>query len=203
MAYHNGIDNQHMATVNHLSSSVASTDQGFRRARVDLSDQVISHKCIALLYYWRSICDGRAMPKWTDLDLMSLPSLAPFLIVKDVETGSGHNDPGAIYRNRFWGTGIVSALGFDGSRMALKDYNIDQRGHDAMTRIYDMVVDTISPVRSVGYIEFVKDRDHVGYESLFLPLAGKVDNQIAHVIAAYDFQYDPETEGLSPVIGLV
>ncbi len=187
-----------------VSSRKVSSEEGFKRAWVEQSDQVVSHTCINLLYYWRAIRANRLMPKWPEVDLLALGPVVSHVIVKDVESGTtneGHSEH--IYRNRYWGTGIVSTLGFDGTHKTLQDYDTDQRASEAMTNIYDLVVEYARPVRSVGYIEFIAGREYLGYEALFLPLAGQDDDDLCHVIAAYDFQYDPETEGLSPLIGLV
>lgn len=162
--------------------------QGFQRASVDVSDDAQSTICRELLGYWDRIRTINPIPQLTDIDLDELGDIASWLTIKDI----GLVESGQIqYRNRYWGANLSRKLGFDGNNQILTDYSGTRGGH-AMSTIYGMVVEHAAPVLSTGFLEFINGCEDVGYEAIFLPLAAAGSPLPAHIIAAYDFSFEPE-----------
>ncbi len=69
-------------------------------------------------------------PHWGD-HLMAALDIAPLLIVKDVING------GEAYVNRFWGTRLTAAFGFDATGKRLEDYYSDPHV-EQLRKLYDM-----------------------------------------------------------------
>jgi len=166
----------------------ALTYQGFQRAQVNVSRDAQSHLCRELLHYWDRLRGAIAMPNLEDLKLDQLGSVASWLTLKEIkvaETGE------VVYTNLYWGESLSQKLGFDGNNHDLSDYS-GTRGGQAMSTIYGFVIEHVAPILSSGFLEFVEGCEDVGYEAIFLPLASKGSRFPSHIIAAYDFSYEPD-----------
>lgn len=117
-------------------------------------------------------------PLWGD-HLMAMYEIASSLIVKDVVDG------GTTYANRFWGTRIVTAFGFDATRKSLADY-YDPLHVDQLHQLYELTFAERRPVKIGGNATFFEGREFVEFESAQLPIFSP-DGRPAHVLVSYDF----------------
>lgn len=140
-----------------------------------------------LLDYWRSKADAAGRrPAWTDLNLVDVYDIAPWIMVRDVVDG------GREYRCRFCGTGLVEILDMDPTGKLLADVYAPE-GQEMMRLRYEKVIAADAPVRVVGYIRVVKKNLPTGFEGVMLPLSGPAGT-IDHIILALDFSYTPAIE---------
>lgn len=138
--------------------------------------------CLELIRYWQNLAarnGGR--PEWRQVRLMDLYKIATFLAVKDVVDG------GADFRNRFWGTGLTDALGFEGTNMRVSAYEPASMREAVHTR-YARVARTGVPEMVRGHIASMPAHDHLPFELVHLPLWGE-DASVRHIISAYQFGF--------------
>lgn len=144
----------------------------------------------ALLDYWRARKEGRPYPAWTDLNLMDVYRVAPHIVVRDVVDG------GREFRCRFSGTGIEAVLGTQGTGKLLCE-TYSPPAVEIIKARYRPALEGRGPVRAVGFVQAVEKHLPVGFEAIYLPLAG-AGGDIGHVIAAYDFTYVPAPDEAAP-----
>lgn len=129
--------------------------------------------------YWRDVRGGRPRPVWAEIDLMAIHDIAPYITVKDVIDG------GADFRNRFFGTGLVRILGYDGTGKSLiGSYSGDRLA--LVLYVCRTSLSTLKPLRSYGQIFWADQREHWTYTCLYLPLDGEAGTP-AHLITVFDF----------------
>lgn len=143
--------------------------------------------CLALIRYWQSLAarnDGR--PEWDQVRLIDLYKIATFLAVKDVI------DDGADFRNRFWGTGLADALGFEGTNKRVSAYEPASMC-DAVHQRYTRITRTGLPEMVRGYIASMPGHEHVPFELVHLPLWGEGEG-VRQIISAYQFGFVAEAD---------
>lgn len=144
------------------------------------ADDCTAPKTLRLIEYWRERMppDG-GLPSWRDFDLMDLYDIAAALAVKDVIDG------GRDYINRFWGTSLTVALGFEGTGKLVSTYEpVSMR--NAVTKRYASVVQNRQTSMARGYISTMPGREFLTFELVHLPLRGKSD-AVEHIISGYHF----------------
>lgn len=129
--------------------------------------------------YWRSRCEGGVIPRWTDIDLMDIYPLSPYIAVKDVI------DSGKEFRNRYWGTGLVMAYGFDATDKTFFDY-LSPDAIEEKLALHRKILETRQPLKSSGTLVFWKNRSHIAFEGLVCPLRGQAE-EVEHIVSCYDF----------------
>ena len=138
--------------------------------------------CLGLIRYWQGLAarnGGR--PEWGQVRLIDLYKIATFLAVKDVI------DDGTDFRNRFWGTGLTDALGFEGTDKRVSAYEPASM-RDAVHRRYSRIIRTGEPEMVRGYITSMPEHDHLPFELVHLPLWGEGPG-VRHIISAYQFNF--------------
>jgi len=169
---------------------VADKDASLTTTGVSATEDFKSPITRALLEYWNARRGDRPYPAWTDIHLMDLYRIAPHVVVRDVV------DDGREFRCRFSGTRVEAVLGVhDTGRLLSETYSA--RGAEIIKLRYAAALEAKGPVRAVGYVRAVEKNLPTGFEVIYLPLAG-ADGAIGHVIAAYDFDYEPAPEEATP-----
>ena len=146
------------------------------------ADDCLSPVTRKLVAYWngkRPAAGG--LPKRSDIELMDLYDIASHLVVKDV-VGNGE-----AFINRFWGTDVTEALGFDGTGMSVSDYR-PATMRDAVTKRYRHIVETGRSSMARGNLSTMPGKEHIPFELVHLPLAGRTD-RVEHIISAYHFGF--------------
>ena len=136
--------------------------------------------CLHLINYWQDLAarnDGH--PEWRQVHLMDLYKIATYLAVKDVI------DDGADFRNRFWGTGLTDALGFEATNMRVSAYQ-PATMRDAVRQRYTRITRTGRPEMLRGHIASMPEHEHLPFELVHLPLWGKGEG-VQQIISAYQF----------------
>ena len=133
-----------------------------------------------LLDYWNAIRGERERPRWRDVDLMAIRDIAPYVTVKDAVEG------GADFRNRFFGTQLVSVLGFDGTGKTMRDtYSGDS--FDYVHGVASKAFQTLRPLQAGGGVFWARNKEHLNYTCLYLTLDG-APGVPAHLISVFDFR---------------
>ncbi|MGJ3261406.1 MAG: PAS domain-containing protein [Rhodospirillales bacterium] len=137
--------------------------------------------------YWRERMPESGLPRWRDFDLMELYDIAPSIAVKDVI------DHGNDFINRFWGTSLTVALGFEGSGKRVSTYEPASM-RKAVSRRYAHVVRTGETSMARGHISTIPGREFITFELVHLPLWGERD-EVEHILSAYHFGFKaPDAE---------
>lgn len=138
--------------------------------------------CLQLIRYWQGLAaQNGGRPEWGQVRLVDLYKIATFLAVKDVI------DNGTDFRNRFWGTGLSDALGFEATNKCVSAYEPASM-RDAVHRRYSRIVRTGEPEMVRGYITSMPEHDHLPFELVHLPLWGE-DPGVRQIISAYQFGF--------------
>ncbi len=143
--------------------------------------------CLELVRYWQGLAarsGGR--PEWGQVRLIDLYKIATFLAVKDVI------DDGTDFRNRFWGTGLTDALGFEGTNKRISAYEPASM-RDAVHQRYTRIARTGLPEMLRGYIASMPGHEHVPFELVHLPLWGEGEG-VRQIISAYQFGFVAEAD---------
>lgn len=133
----------------------------------------------AFYEYWLSRHVDGIMPQWSDIDLMEIYELAPHIAVKDVIDG------GREFRNRYWGTGMASAYGFDATGKTFSDY-LDHDPAVEGQAFHRSIVETAQPKKSSSTLAFWRSKTYVSFEGIVCPLRGK-SGEVEKIISCYDF----------------
>lgn len=129
--------------------------------------------------YWRSCAQGKDIPGWPDIDLMSIYHLSPRIVVKDVV------DDGCDFRNRFWGTEIALIHDFDATSRCYNDY-LQLKSAREEQELHRAIRDSRTPVKISGSMETWRKKDHIRFEGVICPLTDKTD-AVDILIACYNF----------------
>ena len=166
----------------------SSEEAGFPVARQEGDITLCrSPVCLDLIRYWQGLAarnGGR--PEWRQIRLMALYKIGTFIAVKDVI------DDGADFRNRFWGTGLTDALGFEGTNMRVSAYEPASM-REAVHQRYTRVTRTGGPEMVRGHIVSMPEHDHLPFELVHLPLWGEGAG-VRHIISAYHFGFVAEAD---------
>ena len=149
--------------------------------RVDETNDFNGPVSKALYEYWNEKLQqsGENGPIFSDIDLIDIYDIAPYIVVKDILNG------GENYLNRYWGTGIAQAFGYDSTGMLLSDYYDDahiKQLHD----LYELIVSAKRPIKISGNAEFYVNKEYLTFESAHLPLYDN-DGKPKHILLVYDF----------------
>ncbi len=144
------------------------------------ADDCRSPITLRLIDYWRARMPAdHGLPRWSDFELMDLYMIAANIAVKDVISD------GADYVNRFWGSALTAALGFEGTGVYVSNYQpVSMRA--AVQKRYAHIVRTAGTSMARGHISTMPDKAYLPFELVHLPLWGKND-KVEHIISAYDF----------------
>mgnify|MGYP003118346127 FL=1 len=149
--------------------------------------QCRSPVCLRLIHYWQGLATrNNGHPEWAQVRLIDLYKIATFLAVKDVIDG------GTDFLNRFWGTGLTDALGFEGTNRRVSSYEPASM-RDAVHQRYVRVTRTGEPEMVRGYIATIPGQEHVPYEVVHLPLWGE-GGGVRQIISAYQFGFVAEAD---------
>lgn len=153
------------------------------RSRAELTTRFISPVANRLLDYWRSVCGDRVRPKLGDINLMDIYDISPVTAIRDAVDG------GREFRSRYWGTGLVRALGLETTgKLVCESYPPESA--KVLCRRFSLVINQQSPVRAVGVVEAAESRVARSYEAIWLSLTNNA-GEPAHAIGAFDFTYKP------------
>jgi hypothetical protein len=105
-----------------------------RTAQVAL-DAVASDQTLQAVYdYWRELRGARAMPSWSDVDMMSLPlEVVPWCSVIDVVEG------GQDFVVRFWGTERVRLQAMDYTGRSVEDFRPPAVGQKVRSELSQVI----------------------------------------------------------------
>ena len=112
--------------------------------------------------YWLSKQGPNNAPGWQDIDLMQIYPLAPNIMVKEYIPDLQD------WRNRFFGTGLTSVLGVEGTNKNLGDYHSEENAIKARAFFWT-IKENKTPTRVEGQC-IVKDREFRKLEGVYLPL---------------------------------
>jgi hypothetical protein len=132
-----------------------------------------------LLDYWNSLRGDLPCPAWSAFDLLSIHKRARFMTVKDA------TDDGEDFLVRFWGTGLVSVLEYDGTGKRMSEYFPDINASN-MLESHQLALRGDVPVRRWGVSQF-PNQDYTTFEMIHLPLINDVGER-AHVITLTAFK---------------
>ncbi len=119
--------------------------------------------------YWLAKCDC-GPPSWAEIDLMDVYQFAPHIMIKEYDEEVGD------WRNRFFGSGLTSVLGIEGTGKLLGEYHSDDNAEKA-GRFFDTIRNDKMAIMVAGQC-IVKDQEHKDLEGVYLPLVdefGKVN----------------------------
>lgn len=118
--------------------------------------------------------------RFTDLNLMNIYKLAPFIALLDIET------PPRRYRVRYIGTQIVESYGQDCTGMYCDELDLGPN-KQALAETYDRLIESRRPQWTYSVIVVGADREYAGsedkryaYERISYPLLDK-NGEIGHV----------------------
>lgn len=150
-----------------------------RRFGIECMDDFKSDRLARLLEYWQSKCDGRQRPKWSEIGLMDIYELTPFLVVKDLA------EDASTFSYRFWGTGVRQFLGYDMTGKTAREHYAD----DPLIMTTEKHIELLSqgiPVISTGTVLWEPGQEYKHYVALLLPLDGE-DAPLQHLMIGFDF----------------
>jgi len=142
----------------------------------------LSPKTSLLADYWRErMAPDGTLPRWRDFELMDLYAIAPTLAVKDVI------DAGGDFINRYWGSQLTNALGFEGTQARVSTYRpITMR--ETVLKRYRQLVATREPSLARGRISSMPGLEYLHFELIHMPLRGD-GSSVDHIISVYDFGF--------------
>ncbi len=136
---------------------------------------------VQLGVYWREhYAKAQGVPRYKDVELMDLYKIAHLLAVKDVLNG------GEDFVNRYWGTELVQALGFEGTGILLSEYEPDDMRIKLFKR-YRGVASSHQPASLRNQIEHLQHRNFVTYEVLHVPFMDPAKHQISQIVSVFQF----------------
>jgi len=136
---------------------------------------------VALRDYWlEKQAKAGGVPRYCDVDLMDLYRIAHLLSVKDVI-----ND-GEDFSNRYWGTELCRALGFEATGMRVSEYKPEPL-RDNLLRRYRSVTQHKTPESRRAEIEHLQHRKFVTYEALHVPFLDRDGNNVSQIMTAFEF----------------
>ncbi len=156
---------------------------------IDYGVECVTGMTGALHTYWRSKRGAGETPAWSDIDLMDIYELAPWIIVKEAV------DRGREWRNRYFGTGIVRKLGIEGTGLKLADYHSPAEVR-LIRQMFGIVCHRRIGVRLSDRC-VVGDDGRQSFEGLYLPLEGPT-GEIDFLIGLEDYSsFENHHEGHS------
>ncbi|MBO6520747.1 MAG: PAS domain-containing protein [Rhodospirillales bacterium] len=136
---------------------------------------------IALREYWHGLpVRSGGLPSYADVQLMDLYKIAHQVSVKDVIDG------GRDFVNRYWGSELTRALGFEATGKRVSEYQPDEMRDMLFTR-YIGIVSSRAPVLYRARIEHIHHRKHVPYEVLHVPFVREGGDEISNIMTVYEF----------------
>jgi hypothetical protein len=154
-----------------------------KRQMIQLPKECSHADYVTLFDFWRAGChDSAEIPKLRDLDLMDIYSIAPNIVIIDMEGGGD----GRRFLWRYAGSGIRHLTGMEITNRYV-DEIYDPDAKERCEEIYNNVCETHQPhaweysVRVAGYDNSSRD-----YERLLLPVAND-NGETRHLIGLYIF----------------
>ncbi len=136
---------------------------------------------VALRTYWQGQCDAaNGLPRYADVELMDIHKIAHLLTIKDVI-----ND-GEDFVNRYWGTELCRALGFEGTGMRVSEYEPETM-RDNLFRRYRSIVEHRVPEARRAEIEHLYRRKFVTYEVLHVPFIDSNREKVSQIMTVFEF----------------
>jgi len=163
------------------TSSFPATD--FTSVRVSV-DQVLESDCRHIYELWDSLRGDRFAPSWDDFDLSRLPvNVIPYTRVVDVI------DTPFDLKYRFWGTGLVTVLGYERTGKSLA--NLPGARNAETTAEYKTVIEEKAPYAHVYNAKAKELATPIYAPALRLPLSDN-GRTVDKVIAYADFHADQD-----------
>lgn len=167
-----------------------ASDPKAGRTRVTRSESFRSPNCRRLFDHWRHVRGDRPRPAWTDIDLMELRDIAPFMLVRDAVDG------GWDFGVRFFGSQLVETLQHDLTGKLLSA-RYDPESFEILRERFAAGLNADGPIRVVGFIDLVETRSQKVFEQINLPLS-ESGGTPSHIISVYDFGYELQADDLDP-----
>ena len=152
----------------------------------DPRSEIVSPENLELYEYWWLKHKDASCPRLLDFDLMDLYRISNRIIIRDSVDG------GREFRTRYWGSALTDAYHKDTTgRLVGEDYEPEKA--EDLIKFYALVLREPGVYRAIGRIRLVSGRDHISYETIYLPLRDK-DGVFGHVISAWHFGYELDAD---------
>jgi len=152
----------------------------FHHRGIEEIDQVNSSRLHRLFEYWNTKRDDQVRPKWTDIELMEIHDIAPFIYVKDVV------DDGQDFYYRYWGTNLAGTFGYEMSGKKASDHYTGAQLTMTIADHLDMLR-AGKPLISTGQVRWAADKEYRNYTALVLPLDGD-SAPLCHLMLGFDLE---------------
>ena len=142
----------------------------------------LSKELRIVIEYWLGLCkDLGRIPKLSEIELMDIWPVAPFLFIADLNS----NDDGSPdYRWRYWGTALRDYTGIEGTGKFLHQTHDPEAVDDAL-QSYNKVLETSEPDHWIKHMRIVGiDGSHRVYERIIVPLLND-EEKPAHILGVF------------------
>jgi len=134
-----------------------------------------------VLEYWQSLCERTPDigPQVSNFEITDIIECAPYLIYKDVI------DSGYDFRNRYWGTKIVSAFSLEATGKTFRVY-YEGKALEQVLEVANFVISKVHSVKMLGQLDFAPGNKFRQFESISVPLFDETGTA-SRLVGAYDF----------------
>jgi len=141
---------------------------------------------IELKEYWQAQYDSaNGVPLYRNVELMDLYKIAHLMTIKDVING------GEDFFNRFWGSELCRALGFEATGMRVSEFEPEQLRKNVFKR-YRSIVANRDPESRRAEIEHLERRKFVTYEVLHVPFLDDEGGSVSQIMTVFEFNFPLE-----------
>lgn len=135
-----------------------------------------------------ALCNRDVLPRYSDLDLMDIYRLAPYVTVLDVVSEARR------LRVRFAGTGVVHMFECETTGMYMDEIDIGDH-REQLLAAYDLTITSRTAQWTMAHVNLGEDAEvlsvmstedshrHFAYERLAFPLCA-ADGAVTHIVAA-------------------
>jgi len=149
-------------------------------------DSGTMHDCllpatVALREYWQAqYAAQQGVPLYRSVELMDLYKVAHMMTIKDVI-----ND-GEDFINRYWGTELCRALGFEATGMRVSEFQPEQLRENLFKRYRSIVANRVPESRR-AQIEHLAHRKFVTHEVLHVPFLDDNGEKVSQIMTVFEF----------------
>jgi len=141
---------------------------------------------VALRDYWQAqFAISQSIPLYRNVELMDLYKVAHMMTIKDVING------GEDFVNRYWGTELCRALGFEATGVRVSELEPEQL-RDNLFRRYRSIVANREPESRRAGIEHLARRKFVTYEVLHVPFLDNDGGDVSQIMTVFEFNFPLE-----------
>lgn len=134
--------------------------------------------------HWESQCPSKNnIPCICDIDLMEIYQIASHIVIDDIANDVEN------YQNRFWGSELTWRFSFEGTNKAVTEYRPANFSKLLIER-YQEVAQTKRPHWQKATPINGSLNSYLPVEMVHLPLRGREDPQVCHIISVFDFSSD-------------